>query len=264
MECFVRAYHNETSAINVIRDEKSKLLLTEKEYEELKKALVCGCEKSSHDSETFRTRAAGILASDAFIEDAALTAFTLGCKQYVSLGSGLESFAVRHTPLIGSVRFFEADTPENISDKKQRLDRAGIDYSFINFVECDFEKEPLSERLAKTPFEKFRTSFFNAAGLCRHLNRKELYSVLKQISDLSSEGSSLCFSYRTSEKSDTGTTFGNSEIHSVLSKLGFRIYELSDGVQLEKRFFSLFNKFNSDSPLHPEKGTMLCLAVKKC
>ena len=268
MECFVRAYHNETSAINVIRSEKSRAMLTNEEYSRIAESIAPDCDRNSLRHAVYQTYAPRILAADAFNEDAALTAFTLGCKQYISLAPGLDSFAVRYMSPFQSVRLFELDTPENIDNKKKRLTRAGIDSSLINFVECDSDFNSVCEALGDTPFEKTKPVFFSLIGLTHRLNRKQIYSVFEQIALLSCEGSSLLFDYITPDFDSVNTedeaAFSQNEIKHILSSLGYRIYEHSDGVQTGRRFFSLFNRFNPDCPLILKKQCCFCLAVKKC
>ena len=65
--------------------------------------------------------------------------------QVVTLGAGYDDRALRfRTP---GIRFIEVDHPATQSDKRNRLDRLGIDTSDVGFLAADFEEAGFEVRL---------------------------------------------------------------------------------------------------------------------
>ena len=65
--------------------------------------------------------------------------------QIVIIGAGYDDRALRFRTQ--GVRFVEVDHPATQADKRERLDRLGVDTSDVRFVAADFEADALDERL---------------------------------------------------------------------------------------------------------------------
>ena len=71
-----------------------------------------------------------------------------GTKQYVMLGSGLDTFAFREKEFLSKDRVFEVDHPLTQKDKIERITRAGWTIpDNLTFVPADCTKVNVAERL---------------------------------------------------------------------------------------------------------------------
>jgi len=63
-----------------------------------------------------------------------------GIDQYVLIGAGLDSFALRRRDLVTSLKVYELDHPASQKIKRKRLARLTVDLpKNLEFVQVDFE-----------------------------------------------------------------------------------------------------------------------------
>jgi methyltransferase (TIGR00027 family) len=131
-----------------------------------------------------------------YTEDALLAAIAGGVRQYVILGAGFDSFALRIPPAAKEVTVIEIDHPATQSLKKQRMTECGLTVSDnVHFVSADLAREGLDEVLARSSFNAAEPAFFAWLGVTMYLTREANMQTLRKIAQSSLPGSQLVFSY---------------------------------------------------------------------
>ena len=74
-----------------------------------------------------RSVALGTLIRARYAEQALETAVGAGITQYVIIGAGMDSFALRRSDLMPRLQVFEVDRPAMQEIKQERLRRADLD-----------------------------------------------------------------------------------------------------------------------------------------
>lgn len=142
-----------------------------------------------------RALRAAIALRNRYAEDALDRAIDRGVRQYVLLGAGLDSFALRRRDLPADLRIFEVDLPGAQQDKGERLGKLDIDLpANLHFVPADFENETPLEALAKSDFRRDEPVFFSWLGVTGYLSEMAVYATLSDIA-FSAPGSEVAFSY---------------------------------------------------------------------
>ena len=117
-----------------------------------------------------------------YAEDRLDEAIAAGIRQYVILGAGLDSYALRHPELDGRVRIFEVDQPGMQALKKERVRRVhGGLPAHLTFVPVDFETDRLHEALHGAGFDPRAPAFFSWLGTTYYLTRPAIRDTLDSI-----------------------------------------------------------------------------------
>lgn len=130
---------------------------------------------------------ASVVARARFIEDLAKEQIAKGIKQYVLLGSGLDSFAQRNAEIASKIEIYEIDQPDTINWKKEKLIENG--YSLpenLHFVPVDFEASSWWKELLKKDFKIEEKTFISCTGVTLYLTKEAIIRTLQQFSILSS------------------------------------------------------------------------------
>ena len=87
-------------------------------------------------------------------------------NQYVLLGAGFDSIALRRPAWLRGVKIIEVDHPATQAVKLARMAAGGAHLPLTDFeaVPVDFEREHLGDGLARSSFEPGQKSFFCVAG----------------------------------------------------------------------------------------------------
>jgi len=129
-----------------------------------------------------------------FTEDCLLAAIENGVDQYVILGSGYDTFALRHPR--HDVSIYEIDLASTIALKRERARAAGLELpDSLRLIPIDFEKDDLADRLTAHGFEPGRRSFFNWLGVTYYLSRDAIQDTLDKVSGITCPGSEIVFDY---------------------------------------------------------------------
>ena len=135
-----------------------------------------------------------------YSEDSLEKAIQAGVRQYIILGSGLDTFAYRRPDLIDRLQIFELDHPATQEMKQDRVTRAGWEHpSNLHYVPVDFTKESLSSALDRTSYSSTQLSFFSWLGVSYYLPREVVFDTLREISANSAQGSLVVFDYLDSD-----------------------------------------------------------------
>jgi methyltransferase (TIGR00027 family) len=131
-----------------------------------------------------------------YAEDALEAAVARGIRQYVILGAGFDSFALRQPAFAREVAIFEIDHPTTQNLKRQRLGDCGVTVPRnVHFVPADLGQEKPGTALARSTFRRTESSFFSWLGVTQYLTREANLATLEGIADCSAAGSELVFTY---------------------------------------------------------------------
>ncbi len=129
-----------------------------------------------------------------FTEDCLLAAIEDGVSQYVILGSGYDTFALRHPRL--DVTVYEIDLASTIALKRERAAAAGLTLpDRLRLIPIDFEKDDLGDRLTAHGFDPGRKSFFGWLGVTYYLTREAVTDTLERVAEIARPGSEIVFDY---------------------------------------------------------------------
>src|SRR5712671_6826015 len=132
--------------------------------------------------EALRARGAQaeIITRARFTEDRLLSALQDGVSQYVILGAGLDTFALRRADLRDRLTVFEIDLPTSQDSKRARLAAAGLAYPLnLQFLAADFERERVADVLLRSAYRRDRRGFFSWLGVTFYLSSEAVSEVLR-------------------------------------------------------------------------------------
>lgn len=125
---------------------------------------------------------AHVVLRSRFAEDRLEEAVRRGVSQYVILGAGLDSFALRQPEWARSLDIFEVDHPASQEFKRRRIAAAGLDLpANLHLVAIDFERQSLAQGLAQGGVAPDRPAFFAWLGVTMYLNREAIAAVLRTV-----------------------------------------------------------------------------------
>jgi methyltransferase (TIGR00027 family) len=131
-----------------------------------------------------------------YAEDILHEAIQAGARQYIILGSGLDTFAYRRPDLSERLQIFELDHPATQLMKQNRIARTGWKQpSNLHYVPVDFTKENISSALERSSYDSNQVSFFSWLGVSFYLPREVVFDTLREISSNTAQGSVIVFDY---------------------------------------------------------------------
>ena len=132
-----------------------------------------------------------------YTEDQLDAAIESGAKQYVILGAGHDTFALRRKDLADKVRVFEVDHPATQEAKRRRVLKAnGSIPPNLTFVPVDFENDRMDEELLKAGFDSQSPAFFSWLGVTYYLTQEAIRDSLERIAEMSAPGSRIVFDFK--------------------------------------------------------------------
>ena len=208
-----------------------------------------------------------------YTEDSLEQALQVGVRQYVILGAGLDTFALRRPELKGRLAVFEVDHPATQASKRQRIARAGWDEpDHLTFIPLDFRREGLAEALTRSSFDVRALSFFSWLGCTYYMTREDVFANLAAIAEVAPAGSRVIFDYLSSEafpleRSTKRLRFAArynrrrgepmisgldpSTLAADLDRSGFRLEESLSPAMIEGRYFQgRFDSYHAYDHMH--------------
>ena len=139
---------------------------------------------------------AQVLVRSRFAEDALAKALANGIQQYVIVGAGLDSYALRHPDSTGRVRVFEVDHPDTQRAKRQRLQALAVSLpANLDFVGVDFEKQALATALSASSYRSDAPAFFSWLGTTHYLSPQATLGTLRSIAQSAAPASEVVLDY---------------------------------------------------------------------
>jgi len=253
-------------ALHLLRDGEPKIFrddfaiaLSGWSADEILRAADAGLWPASTATWVLRTR---------FTEDRLTVARHRGVGQYVILGAGLDSFALRHVDSLHDLTVYEVDDPPMQAWKRWRLEQLNVPTpAALRWVPCDFERRALHEALADAGFRGEAPAFVSWLAVTQYLTRDAIGETLRWVGRLH-PGSEVVLTYVTPgpdaevEKQRFAplgirfeTFFTTDEIAAVLADAGLGDIEPFTPEQAQQTYFR-----DRDDGLHAPTVEQLIVA----
>lgn len=198
-----------------------------------------------------RALRAHVVLRSRFAEDRLAAAVRRGVGQYVVLGAGFDTFALRQPPWARALRVLEVDHAGTQAVKRARLAAAGLAMpGNADFAAIDFERESLREGLQRHGISLDQPAFFSWLGVTMYLPEDAIDAVLGQAAAFP-EGSEIVLTF--AEPRDDGpsptarraeslgeswqSTFEPAAIEAKLRDAGFADVVFLTPAEAEARYF---------------------------
>ena len=156
VSCFARAYHYKNNQNWIFKDDKAAEILGEKEYQMIAEHMTQGIQFFQPDFNGTKEEALrvivdqqlspSVLARSAFCERHLENEIKLGCRQYLILAAGYDTYALRMKQ--PELTVFHLDLKEMITDRKQRKELKQLKYQTQAYdISCDLSKEEIKDKL---------------------------------------------------------------------------------------------------------------------
>ena len=281
ISCFARSYHYKNYKCRIFSDSYADKILSKNEYDEISQNMVNGISFFNKDFKgtdalkwiVNNRLSPTVLARSAFCEKHLLNSIKFGCREYLIYASGYDTFAYRNKY---NIKVFEIDMPDMIDDKLKRLDEA--DQKKATYIKCNFTSDGWVNSIINSGYDKNKISFNSLLGISYYLTYDEFSNMIKNISNIICDGSSIVFDYPTYDQSDTSSCneslasasnnqmkskYTYNEIEKILSDNNLYIYEHLNYNKMTNDYFKVFNHMNPNDKMYAQKGVSYCLAVKK-
>jgi methyltransferase (TIGR00027 family) len=215
----MRAVHSRLDPHPLIQDFWGDLLVPKAEIETLRAAALGrmdaeGRQKAlaSPDSIVDQSLAgsrafANVITRTRYTEDALEAAAARGVRQYVLIGAGFDSFALRRPAFARDLEIFEIDHPATQELKRRRIAACGQELpASVHFIAADFAKQSVADVLSGSSFRSDVASFFSWLGVTMYLTREANMSTLRSIASSALPGSEVTFTYLDSNLFDSRST----------------------------------------------------------
>jgi len=138
----------------------------------------------------------GVVIRSRYTEDALREAVNRGILQYVLIGAGFDSFALRRPAFSEDLEIFEIDHPATQAFKVQRIRDCGISLpASVHFVSADLANEDLEAALVRSSFRREQPAFFSWLGATVYLTREANLAALRAVANVGAPASELVFTY---------------------------------------------------------------------
>lgn len=209
VSCFARGYHSSTNKEPIFNDFISYSLLKDVEKQLIAtnwaNAIAFFDQEKSEALETFDEKLEWVMNNQTvpqlvsrarYTEDGLKSAIERGFKQYVILGAGFDTFALRQENLPEDFMVYEVDHPATQAFKLKRLHEIGIELpANVKFIPVDFKSNSLREELEKSGYDEQKYTFFSLLGVVMYLAKRDFYQLLSSVVEMSVNGSSFIFDY---------------------------------------------------------------------
>jgi methyltransferase (TIGR00027 family) len=123
-------------------------------------------------------------------------AIAQGITQYVIIGAGYDSFALRRKDLTDSIRIFEMDHPATQKAKRKRLSELHVELpKNLEFIPVDLENETVTEALKRSSHVREMPTFFSWLGTIHFLSRDAVFKTLRSLASSAAAGSEIVLDY---------------------------------------------------------------------
>lgn len=213
-----------------------------------------------------------VVVRSRYTEDALAQAVERGVRQYVILGAGLDSFALRRPRWAHDLRIFEVDHPATQQWKRARIRQLTCPVTRAPyFVGVDFERMGLGSTLAEAGFDATAPAFFSWLGVTQYLTPPAIFAVLRYVAGNAS-GSEIVCEYsppRSSMDSDSALFFD--VIAATAAARGEPLVSCFDPAHLAHRVAALgFDRIGDFGPrqaqatyLRGRRDGLRCLDVQR-
>ena len=221
-----------------------------------------------------------VVGRSRYAEDLLDLAVQQNTQQYVLVGAGLDSFALRESHHYPALKIFEVDHPDTQAAKQAKLKKLGNIPATVEFVAINFEKESISEALTRSIYDSSAPAFFSWLGTTHYLNPQTTLQTLKSIAEFAANGSEVVLDYSTDFqelnsierlgsmgvaqfthllKEPLLGQFKPRDLHHAVEQMGFEVVEDLSGEAITERYFN----GRIDEIRHTSATRLLHLRLKK-
>ena len=205
-----------------------------------------------------RPVSAFIVVRSRYAEDCLEHAIGAGCRQYVILGAGLDSWALRHDE--PGVTVFELDQPATQQWKEARIrSRLGALPTHLVLIPIDLERESIAGVLPGHGFDLQASTFISWLGTICYLTQGAIEAAFASLATVCAPGSRIAVDYfqpkatmsppdiQLFELLDEGgtrrgepmqTLLDAEEMAEILSSAGFRVVEDLPAAEIRRRYLA--------------------------
>jgi methyltransferase (TIGR00027 family) len=139
---------------------------------------------------------ANVVTRTRYAEDALKSAAEAGVQQYVLIGAGFDSFALRRPPYAAALQIFEIDFPATQLLKIERIAACGAHLpDSVHFIAADLSQVSVAAALARSSFDPAKPTFFSWLGVTMYLTREANIATMTSLASCSPTGSEVVFTY---------------------------------------------------------------------
>jgi methyltransferase (TIGR00027 family) len=158
--------------------------------------MLCGAAPSLDQSMLQSRSYPNVVTRTRYAEDALRSAVEKGVQQYVLIGAGFDSFALRRPPFAAALQIFEIDFPATQFLKIERIAACGVALpNSVHFIAADLSQVSVAAALARSSFDPQKMTFFSWLGVTMYLTREANIATLKSVAACSPAGSEVVFTY---------------------------------------------------------------------
>jgi methyltransferase (TIGR00027 family) len=163
---------------------------------------------------------AGVILRTRYTEDALRVAVASGVRQYVIVGAGFDSFALRRPAFARELAIYEIDHPATQELKRRQIAECGVALGpAVHFLAADLSQATLAATLRRSSYHAATPSFFSWLGVTMYLTREANLATFAAIAQVAAPGSEIVFTYFDSRAyASTATRF--SELRERVAALG--------------------------------------------
>lgn len=177
---------NDTWAIELL-DPKSQANARDPEYQ------ARNARATGFDSRLILAVGVGSLR---YAEDEVDRCMADGIDQYVIMGAGFDTFALRRIDAVGRLHVFEIDFPDVQALKRARIAEAEPQPAQIPiFVPVDFESMSITQALAAAGFDAKKPSVWSWMNTIPYLTNEATEATLREVARLMAPGSRIVLNY---------------------------------------------------------------------
>ena len=203
-----------------------------------------------------------------FTEERLAAAVSRGITQYVILGAGFDTFALRQPSWAHILKIIEVDHSGTQTMKRSYIATAGLAMpDNVDFANIDFEHESLLDGLLRYGVSMDEPTFFSWLGVTMYLQKDAIDAVLRSVAMFPAE-SEIVLTFRTPSGDSPSplsrsvanlgepwvSYFEPGELEVKLRNAGFSKVEFLSSAEAEARYFRQRPK---DLPV-PKQINILC------
>jgi methyltransferase (TIGR00027 family) len=152
-----------------------------------------------------------------YVEDRLKSSIERGVSQYINVGAGFDTFAIRQPAWAEHLKIIEIDHPDTQHLKRTKISGAGIPVpGNVVFADINFENESLEEGLIRNGVQSDEPTFFSWLGVTMYLTEPAIDSTLKCMAKYP-RGSEAVITFRQEPSAQSSTS---SQLADLVSKLG--------------------------------------------
>jgi methyltransferase (TIGR00027 family) len=213
---------------------------------------------------------AHVVLRSRFAEDRLAAAVLRGITQYVILGAGFDTFALRQPPWARALKILEIDHPGTQAMKRSHLAAAGLSMpENTDFAKIDFERESLRDGLLRYHVSMEEPTFFSWLGVTMYLREAAIDAVLHSVAQFPT-GSEIVLTFAPpgdspSPLAERAASLGEpwvsyfepDALEAKLRGAGFSEVEFLSPAEAEARYFL---QRPADLPI-PRRTNILCAVL---